>query len=276
MLSADLLIDRPEFRIRLVHCWGGDADWSAPEAAVRHGVVLVRSGGFRLCGRSGEMWADRTLGYLTAPGDEQRFAHPAGGDQCTAIHVSTRLWRDLAGPGHGTAVHVSGRLELAHRLLLRAARDGDVDFGVAERLLRVLLAASGNADAELPGRGGIVPRRAGEAARAERAIVEAARQALTAGHPSARGLLPLADLLGVSPYRLSRVFRRHVGVPLTRYRNRLRVGAALHRLEQGEPSLAALAAELGFADQAHLTRTVRAEVGETPHRLRALLAARGR
>jgi AraC-like DNA-binding protein len=273
--SADLLIDRPEFTIRLVHCRGGDAEWSAPEPAGRHGVVLVRAGGFRWCGQSGEMWADHTLGYLTAPGDEQRFAHPAGGDECTAIHVAARLWRDLAFPGQGAAVHVSGRLELAHRLLLRAALGGDVEFDVTERLLRVLLAASGNADVEPPGTGGADTGRAGAAARAERAIVEAAREALTAGHPSARGLLPLADLLGVSPYRLSRVFHRQVGVPLTRYRNRLRVGAALHRLEQGEPSLAGLAAELGFADQAHLTRTLRAEVGETPHRLRALLAERG-
>ncbi|MGH3679627.1 MAG: helix-turn-helix domain-containing protein, partial [Natronosporangium sp.] len=85
------------------------------------------------------------------------------------------------------------------------------------------------------------------------------------------GLLPLARLLGVSPYRLSRAFQRQVGVPLTRFRNRVRVAEALDRLEQGEPSLAGLAAELGFADQAHLTRTVRAHLGHTPGRLRRLL-----
>ena len=38
------------------------------------------------------------------------------------------------------------------------------------------------------------------------------------------------------------------------------------------PSLADLAAELGFADQAHLTREFRAVIGETPRRY-ALAAA---
>ncbi|HEY3009948.1 MAG TPA: helix-turn-helix transcriptional regulator [Micromonosporaceae bacterium] len=274
MLSAELLVHRPEFALRLVHCHEDHIGWSAPEAGERHGVVLVRSGGFRRRGPRGEMWADRALGYLVTPGDEERFAHPAGGDECTAIHVSPRLWRAVSGPStarRAAAVSVDSRLELDHRLLLRSARSGDVDFAVAERLLRLLAAATHEA-----GVAGGDPRsdtrHDATPTCTDRALADAAREALTAEHPSARGLLPLAELLGVSPYRLSRVFHRHVGVPLTRYRNRLRVGAALHRLENGEPSLAALANDLGFADQAHLTRTVRAEVGETPHRLRALLA----
>jgi AraC-like DNA-binding protein len=275
MLSAELLIDRPEFTVRLVRCREEHTGWSPPEPGHRHGVVLVRSGGFRRRGRRGETWTDRALGYVTMPGEEQRFAHPAGGDECTAIHVSPRLWRDLVGDSVGpTAVYVDGRLELAHRLLLRTARGGDPDFAVAERLIGLLAGAiqrSGQSD-RIARRAERADRAAAGRATADRAVADAAREALTADHPSARGLLPLADLLGVSPYRLSRVFHRHVGVPLTRYRNRLRVGAALHRLEHGEPSLAALATELGFADQAHLTRTVRAEVGETPHRVRRLLA----
>jgi transcriptional regulator GlxA family with amidase domain len=76
----------------------------------------------------------------------------------------------------------------------------------------------------------------------------------------------------VSPYRLSRVFPREIGVSVTRYRNRVRVGRAMERLQQGERSLALLAADLGFADQAHLTRTVREHVGSTPAALRRVLA----
>ena len=60
---------------------------------------------------------------------------------------------------------------------------------------------------------------------------------------------------------------------LTRYRNRVRVANALDRLEAGEPSLAALAADLGFADQAHLCRTVHDHLGHTPTTLRKLLKA---
>lgn len=56
----------------------------------------------------------------------------------------------------------------------------------------------------------------------------------------------------------------------------MRVGRALDRLEEGEPSLAVLAADLGFADQAHLTRTIRRHAGHTPTALRRLLAPRER
>ena len=58
---------------------------------------------------------------------------------------------------------------------------------------------------------------------------------------------------------------------LTRYRNRVRVGRAMDRIENGDSGLAALAADLGFADQAHLTRTVREQLGHTPTALRRLL-----
>jgi AraC-like DNA-binding protein len=55
--------------------------------------------------------------------------------------------------------------------------------------------------------------------------------------------------------------------------DRLRVRFALERLAAGEPCLARLAADLGFADQGHLARVVRRELGETPSALRDRLAA---
>jgi AraC-like DNA-binding protein len=62
---------------------------------------------------------------------------------------------------------------------------------------------------------------------------------------------------------LSPAFRRQTGVSLTRYRNRIRVSKALHRLEKGDRDLGGLAADLGFADQAHLTRTMTEHTGYT-------------
>lgn len=264
-----LLADHPDFTVRAVHCRDDHTGWSPAEPARAYGVVLVRSGRFRRhADRAGEVLADRTVGYVSVPGLEERFAHPAGGDICTSIHLSGSLWHQLrAGGGPGTAGHiyVDARLELAHRLLLRAARRPDLDFATAERLLHLLGAA-------LPAAGAAAARPETPAtARADRAAVETVREAVTAGHPAAGGLLPLARLVGLSPYRLSRAFHREVGVPLTRFRNRVRVGEALTRLEAGESSLGRLAADLGFADQAHLTRTVRAHAGGTPAQLRQLL-----
>jgi AraC-like DNA-binding protein len=125
-------------------------------------------------------------------------------------------------------------------------------------VLRLVTAATGRA-AEQPGP-------------ADRTLVAAAREAIIDSVPEAAGLCPLAGLLKVSPYRLSRAFSREMGISLTRYRNRVRVGRALDRLAEGESSLAVLAAQLGFADQAHLTRTTREHLGHTPVALRRLLA----
>ncbi len=121
-----------------------------------------------------------------------------------------------------------------------AARGGDVEFGVTEELLRLIHHAVGQV-ATIPDGEGTGRRR----------LVNRARAAIIDRHPDAGGLLPLAGALAVSPYRLSRAFSAELGVSLTRYRNRIRVAWALDRLEQGAPSLADLAAELGFADQAH-------------------------
>jgi AraC-like DNA-binding protein len=250
-------------------------------------VVLVRRGTFRRKAHGRSVVADPTMAYFGAPGEEEHFAHPAGGDVCTSLSLSPRLWRTLTGDGSrpaSSAVYVDARLDLAHRRVLAAARSADTDFAVAESLLPLIgVALAQDADpspkaaihrpSATAGRLGAVAGRPGHATTSA-AIVGAAREAITAGHPAAGGLLSLAEFLEVSPYQLSRAFTRELGVSLTHYRNRVRVGRALDRLENGEPSLAVLAADLGFADQAHLTRTIRRHVGHTPTALRRLLASR--
>jgi transcriptional regulator GlxA family with amidase domain len=99
-------------------------------------------------------------------------------------------------------------------------------------------------------------------------------EALAAGYLTA-GLEDLARLVACSPQHLSRVFRRVTGRSLTFYRNELRVRAVLGRLEVGDQGLRTLAAEYGFADQAHLTRVVRRHLRTTPAALRELLAGPG-
>ena len=248
------------FRIRAVHCTDDHRGWSAAESRAGYGVVLVRSGRFRrmVDGSAGDV--DPTRGYLMVPGAEECFSHPAGGDLCTWVELSPALWHSVAADTRpNPTIFVDARLDLGHRRLLAAARIGDVGFGVAEWLLRTLAYALR-----------VAPP--GGSAR-DRTMVAAAQDAIAADHPASAGLLPLAELIGVSPHRLSRAFVRETGVSLTRYRNRVRVGRALDHLEAGGTGLAALAADLGFADQSHLCRTVRAHLGHTPTELRRLLSA---
>jgi AraC-like DNA-binding protein len=262
--SVDLA-GRPEFRAWSVTCHDDHTGWSTPEAHPDHRLVLVRRGRFRRRVAGVTETLDPTVAYLGVPGEEERFAHPAGGDVCTSAVLSPTLWHGVAGersPAR-SAIYVDAGLELAHRRFVAAAHSGDADYAATERLLALLVAALTQVMA------GAVPATDRPA---DRAVVSAAREAMAADHPASGALLSLAGLLGVSPYRLSRAFTRDLGVSLTAYRNRVRVGRALERLAAGEARLGVLAADLGFADQAHMTRTIRAQVGHTPRALRVLLA----
>jgi AraC-like DNA-binding protein len=81
-------------------------------------------------------------------------------------------------------------------------------------------------------------------------------------------LIDIAHRVGASPHHLSRVFSELTGITVSRYRNVLRVREAVACLSEGHDDIARLAAELGFADHAHLTRTVGAFTGLAPSILR--------
>jgi AraC family transcriptional regulator len=67
----------------------------------------------------------------------------------------------------------------------------------------------------------------------------------------------LAELAGRSTFHFCRVFARSVGMTPHRYVVHLRLQAAIARIREGRSSLAAIAADTGFADQSHLSRWVR-------------------
>jgi AraC-like DNA-binding protein len=267
VLSFTAVARHPDFTVAEVGCGHDGRGWSGLEAPDNYRVVLVRRGRFRRRVAGVPTEVDSTLAYVGTPGEEEYFAHPAGGDVCTLVSLTPVLWRQLAGDSAKVTrptVYVDPALDLSHRRVLAAARAGDVDYAVTEGLMSLL----GRVFTQV--RAGPADARA-EPTAADRAVVLAARRAIDDDDPAAGGLFPLAELLGVSPYRLSRAFTRELGVSLTRYRNRVRIGRALDRLEGGEPSLAVLAADLGFADQAHLSRTMTEHLGHPPTALRRLL-----
>ena len=83
----------------------------------------------------------------------------------------------------------------------------------------------------------------------------------------------VADALDVSVRTLQRLARTHVGLtPSAMIRRRRLQGAADRIRTDPEVDLAALAAELGYADHAHLTREFRSQLGFTPTGYRRDLA----
>ncbi len=79
------------------------------------------------------------------------------------------------------------------------------------------------------------------------------------------GVSELARDFAVSPRTMQRLFVRHIGTTPKQVLQRFRRQRAVDRLsEPGAPSLAWIAAELGYADQSHLTRDFRATLGRGP------------
>ena len=100
----------------------------------------------------------------------------------------------------------------------------------------------------------------------------AVQAAATVREPGMMRVEALADRCGVSVRSLQRLFRRHVGTSPKALLRRIRIQEAALRIERGEATcLATLASDLGYTDQAHLTRDFRTTVGRTPRNLEASL-----
>lgn len=236
-----MLLESPLARVAAVRCPGGPS-WSPEEQVSAASVVLVRRGVFRRRADGRSEVVDVTTGYVQLPGECQQIAHPSGGDVCTSLGVPPDLAHRLAAGGR---LRVSPAADLVHRRLLAAAGPDRADL-VAELLAALLPEPD-------PG-----PAPAVDDVRA-----------LLHTDPGL-DLSALAAAVGWSPWHLSRVFHRVTGSTINQYRRRLRVRAALDALP-GCRDLAGLAGRVGFADQAHLTRAVRAETGDTPAALRRAL-----
>jgi AraC-like DNA-binding protein len=245
---------------------GGQGD--AVHVTTRHAVVFVRRGCFVRNVYGVESLLDPTLAYCMNPGEEERFDHPQKtGDDCTAIALDPALTASLWGGGTtlpAGPLPISPRLDLAHRLLLAAGRKGADPNELTERAINVAAATLEQVDPHRTAAGRPAT------ARARRILVDGAREVL-AEEPGCP-LPKLARTLAVSPHHLSRIFRAATGHTISRHRMRLRARAALERLAQGERDLARLATDVGFADQSHLCRVVRAETGRAPSALREAIS----
>jgi AraC-like DNA-binding protein len=88
--------------------------------------------------------------------------------------------------------------------------------------------------------------------------------------PGVRRVASLADVFGIPERRLQRLFAEYVGVSPKWVMRRARLHEAALRAEAGgDVDWASLAADLGYADQAHLTRDFTATLGMPPSRYAA-------
>jgi AraC-like DNA-binding protein len=221
--------------------------------------------------------ADATSAILYNAGDRARVRYLQDADRCDYLVLDPAWLAELGGlhdsrAGARPPARPFGRLEvpldaIAHlrlrtmvgRLLAGTADPLSVEEALIDVAGRVLASAAG---LERP------PGRPLTTA-AQRRLVADVKEALAAGE-GAMTIEQLASLVGASPFHLSRVFKRHTGRTIARYRTELRLRAAL--AEIGSDDLATLAIRHGFASHSHFSATFRAVFGLPPSKARAELA----
>ena len=103
-----------------------------------------------------------------------------------------------------------------------------------------------------------------------------AREALHAHFHEPLRLSTLAGWVGIHPVHLAREFRKHHRCSVGQYLRKLRVESASRKLVESESPLAAIAVEVGFANQAHFSRIFKLVTGISPARYRAVSSAANR
>jgi AraC-like DNA-binding protein len=232
-------------------------------------LALPRRGCLSYRDHRGEELADPNRCLLIPPLQEAEATHHTPGGLVESALFFCRPLLNAIGVD-GTDVPLSAAvtpaMQVRHRQLLTAGARRADPMGLQELAVGLLTDAIGQTQ---PSRmiAGRPPT-----ARARRDLVEDARLVLNMD-PQMSSLVALAARVGSSPHHLSRIFHEHTGCTLGEYRTRLRVNLALDHLahDSDAQSLADIAAHCGFADHAHMTRTVRRCTGYTPRALRALL-----
>jgi AraC family transcriptional regulator len=275
-LYSSLIVSVRDYQCRA--CRGGPA---GEEHSGSNHVVLMRHGAF--CKHFGRrsLTADVNQAVFFSKDSTYRVSHPGEcGDRGTvfapAPGVLSEMLRELGAPRDDGPVggfpFVTGPCDAAvfqrHREFVRRLEAAEpleamwADVTALELIADVLRAALM--------RHGLTPRVASGAGRrdgtdADHADRAEAAKAYLAGRLGERITLDdVARAVHASPFHLARVFRQRSGVPVHRYLTRLRLRAALERLEDGAEDLTALALDLGFSSHSHFTDAFRREFGRTP------------
>jgi AraC family transcriptional regulator of arabinose operon len=105
-----------------------------------------------------------------------------------------------------------------------------------------------------------------------RAVIE--HLCATLDHPA--DLKELARIAGLSPSRLSYLFKRETGRPIWQYRKQLRLQAARDLLESTSLTIKEIRVRVGARDPSHFARDFKAAYGLPPAKFRGAARTRTR
>jgi AraC-like DNA-binding protein len=240
-----------------------DARGYVPPDALRDVVATLWTGSWDLRDQAPhvtERVSDPCVNLVFEDGDGE----PGG----RVVGVWTRLWRrTLRGRGRVWGAKLrAGAARAFVPLPARAYTDRIVPlaavFGAsAIELERAVRSAADDASAFAAFEAWLLATRVHDPATAR--AIEVAHRITT--DPAITTVEGLAATTGLTPRALQRLFHQHVGVSPKHVIRTYRLQEAALRIERGDVStLADLAAELGYTDQAHLAHDFKTMIGKSP------------
>ena len=186
-----------------------------------------------------------------------RAAHPFGcGDTGCHVRPSPALLEDLELPrAPWTAIALPIRAHLRFRLAVEGVALSGADGLELEEACLSLLATTPDLRV-IDTRPATRPRGAD--------LIDETKAVLLRRFGEPLSLDEIATAVGVSPFHLARLFRRHTGFSLHGYRTRIRLLHALDRIEEARGALTDLALDLGFSSHSHFTDAFRKAFGVPP------------
>lgn len=256
-------------------CPGADTG-DHKETVDRHQLCFVRTGLFGVEVRGQRQIADANSVVLLRNGVPYCTDHPAPEhDVCTVVELDTSTYRALTGTPDDisqeydvpwTVRTVDRPAHAQFRALVSELFDGQHDLdralSIEERAL-----ALGGAMLRTP-----TPAQDGERSetiRARRALIEDVKELVALDLHAPLTLDQVAQQVAWSPFDLTRVFKRHTGLPVHRYRRQLRLRTAYNRLVEGDERIIDISHDLGFASHSHFTEAFRGEFGTPPRAVRS-------
>ncbi len=241
-----------------------DAESYRPADDLKHVVAACWTGSWDLRGQ-----APHVTEMLGDPCVHLVFEDGSAGPSSRLVGVWTRLWKRTLceqgrvrglklKPGAVRAIWDRPAAELSNRIMPLTDLVDD-----AAGLQQQVLAPTDEAEAFAALETWMRDRIQTVDLEPTRAAVELVER--VAASPDITTAAQLADHAGCSVRALQRLFRDHVGATPKWVIRRNRLQEAALRIESGQaPTLATLAADLGYADQAHLARDFKSVVGKSP------------
>lgn len=223
-------------------------------------VLLPAQGQVSLACPGERGWVGGGRVAVIPPGIEHCYHAPGPNTVIVADFAADHLEARLALQVQNVFRSQDARLSSLTQMLQVEVRSGGLgDPLVADALLRYLVAALSHTTLPVTPRGTAAAHRDVTAA-AERFLQEHFQQPLS--------VADVAESIGVSPSHLHRVFRAETGETLVNRVHRLRLEAAAQCLRDTDQTVLAIAHEVGFASQSHLTRLFTRQFGCSPGRYR--------